>query len=186
MNKEDLEQQIKCIEIALKSHENGVKVSKEKLVELKEQLENYGKRWKPKNGETYWCLTAGGLYEHIFGSGDKCDELYYNIGNCFKTYDEAKKSMDRRLAEQDILNMCDSTDTDIITKSYWYINIKVTASDGWDADGLFHIFHQRFYVRESSDDDAATPYRFSTAENCQKAIDTLGEEKLKLIFRIKE
>ena len=119
MNKEEIEQQIKCIEVALKSHENGVKVSKEKLAVLKEQLETVGKRWKPKNGETCWCLTAGGLYEHIFGSGDKCDELYYNIGNCFKTYDEAKKSMDRRLAEQELLDMCDFQDAALgIKKGY--------------------------------------------------------------------
>ena len=59
-------------------------------------------------------------------------------------------------------------------------------------DGIYWICFDNhdntFKVNHFADDDRiiSTPYRFKTEKSCAKAIDKLGKEKLKLIFRIKE
>lgn len=173
MNKQEIEQQIKCIEVALKSHENGVKVSKEKLVELKEQLETVGKRWKPKAKECYY-------YKDSIGRCDSClcDNPYsfivndrFKQGNCFKTEAECLKSIARDEAEQELLDMCDFQDAALGIKKGYEI--------------VYELEDKRFFWNWFQY-NARTQYRFASEESCQKAIDTLGVDKLKLIFRIED
>lgn len=122
------------------------------------------KRWKPKDGETYWYLYSDGTFERGFWILQNAILLgRYKIGNCFKSKKDAQKELDRRLAEQELLDMCDNSG---VIEIGFDIDNREFCAMGEDSDYLF------------------SPYRFATEESAQKAIDTLGEEKLKLIFRI--
>lgn len=86
------------------------------------------------------------------------------IGKCFKTDEEAQKELDCRLSEQELLDMC-------------------------DFDGRVELCYDEHSECFEADDSSElpyyhSPYRFSSKESCEKAIEQLGTEKLKLIFRI--
>ena len=47
--------------------------------------------WKPKKGEPYWYYSAGWKEATLMQCEDNlCDMLYWKIGNCFRTEEEAK------------------------------------------------------------------------------------------------
>lgn len=122
------------------------------------------KRWKPKDGNVYYGVTGDGIIKTLIWNTDVVDYGYYKIGNCFKTEEEAQKELDRRFAEQELLDFC-------------------------DFDGRVELCYDEHAECFEADDGSElpyyySPYRFATKESCQKAIDTLGDEKLKLIFRI--
>lgn len=135
-------------------------------MELKKHIGDTNKkvrRWKPKNGDDYYGVTGDGNIKSIIWNTDVVDCGYYQIGNCFKTEEEAQKELDRRFAEQELLDFCD-----------WDVTEPYHIAYGRHED----IFHPTLYM------GAYCPYRFASEESAQKAIDTLGTEKLKLIFRI--
>lgn len=48
------------------------------------------KPWKPKTGEPYWYYSAGWKEANFMHcEDDLCDMLYWKVGNCFKTKEEA-------------------------------------------------------------------------------------------------
>lgn len=121
------------------------------------------RRWKPKDGNVYYGVTGDGIIKTLIWNTDVVDYGYYKIGNCFKTEEEAQKELDRRLAEQELLAFCD-----------------------WDVREPYQI---SYYISEMGFKPVSfmgcdSPYRFASEESCQKVIDVLGTEKLKLIFRI--
>lgn len=74
-----------------------------------------------------------------------------------------RRELERMIAEQELLNLCDWK-TGMV--HFIYYNL---ANKFFDTDWCFTF---------------TSPYRFASEESAQKAIDTLGTEKLKLIFRI--
>lgn len=48
-------------------------------------------QWKPKDGEEYWTVIVGiTIYKlKLTWVGEEADEIRYELGNCFRTYDEA-------------------------------------------------------------------------------------------------
>lgn len=148
--------------------DNLIKKYQELIERLKEeQNTDVSKkvRWKPKDGELCYFITATGCIGNFyFSSKDSLNCKHYKIGNCFKTKEEAQKELDRRIAEQELLDMCD-WDRDIV-----YCVIYNQNSERFDVN-LYNTF-------------IPAPYRFASIESAQKAIDTLGAEKLKLVFRI--
>lgn len=123
------------------------------------------KRWKPKDGDVVWFINDNGDLEEMTYIGD-VDELALKIGNCFKTKEEAQKERDRRIAEQELLDLADGSSND----KTWY-EIEYTPYDDCFTFGQYGTV-------------TSSCFRFATAESCDKAINELGREKLKLIFRI--
>lgn len=139
----------------------------EEYMELKKQaMATTTKRWKPSLGDTFFLITTTTHIDsmrYLTGNSDVCEKIF-KTGNCFRTREEAQKELDRRLAEQEILDLCD-----------------------WDGEIVYYILYNP--ISESFDINLyntfiPTPYRFASEESVKKAIDTLGTEKLKLIFRI--
>lgn len=123
------------------------------------------KRWKPKNNEKYFYITPDFKLNAEYFEG-QFDEECWGGGNCFKTKEQAQKELDRRLAEQELLDMCD-----------WKCGLPRYEID-------FDVNSDIFLVFGDLGSLISSPYRFSSEESCQQALDTLGTEKLKLIFRI--
>lgn len=148
--------------------ENLIKQGQELLEKMKENniadASKKVERWKPKYGDHYYYIDSfGDVGEAYYDTNAYGDLFRYKTGNHFKTEEEAHKELDRRLAEQELLDMCD--DSGVIEIGFDIDNREFCAM-GEDSDYLF------------------SPYRFATEESAKKAIYTLGEDKLKLIFRI--
>ena len=139
----------------------------DEYMELKKQVADATKkvRWKPKEGEPYWHIYDDGTIDYDFWTSEN-DILLgrYKLGNCFETEGEAQKELDRRIAERELLDLCDWEGEE----SAYFIEYN-------DKRDVFYWDWFNFIY---------SPYRFATDESVKKAIDTLGEEKLKLIFRI--
>jgi len=78
-----------------------------------------------------------------------------------------RRELERMIAEQELLDMVDAKMSDENCK--WLIE--------YDPRGPVFYPNNAFFR-------FTTPLLFSSKEYCQKAIDTLGTDKLKLIFRI--
>lgn len=150
--------------------ENFIKQGQELLEKMKEEcisdVSKKVKRWKPKDGDVYYGVVADGTIKRITWDNDIVDCGYYKMGNCFKTEEEALKELDRRFAEQELLDMCDGSSDD---------DYRVEIGYDRDAD-LFETGQYGGML--------GSCYHFASVKSAQKAIDTLGTDKLKLIFRI--
>lgn len=146
--------------------EKSLEWHKRKIAELEEALkQSENKRWFPKKDEEYYGIGSR-FVEPFHNYGEECTKDMYSINNVFKTREEAKKELSRRKAETELLDMCDWTS---------------------DCDRMWIIFYNRYTSEFGIDyfcSHQHTPYCFASEESARKAIDTLGEEKLKLIFRI--
>lgn len=149
-----------------KKIEKSLEWHKRKIAELEEALkDSESKRWFPKKDEEYYGIFHNEVLKYA-NHNEKCTKNMYSVNNVFKTKEEAEKELSRRKAETELLDMCDWTP---------------------DCDRMWVIFHDKntshfdvdyYFSRQHA------PYNFASEESAQKAIDTLGEEKLKLIFRI--
>lgn len=150
------------IRIITKEQYNEYMELKKQFVDATKKVE----RWKPKDGGTYWIITGNGKVEWQPWDGSKWDMGFYNLHNCFETEEQAQKELDRRLAEQELLDLVDGSVND----------------DEW-VEIEYEPDNDRFTI-DCYSTITTSCYRFASRESCQKAIDTLGTEKLKLIFRI--
>ena len=73
------------------------------IIELLEDVvnsvnEKYGipKRWRAKEGEKYFLVSMNGLIEFKIEVDDACCKLRYDLGNYFKTKEEAQKVIDSK------------------------------------------------------------------------------------------
>lgn len=76
-----------------------------------------------------------------------------------------RRELERMIAEQKLLDLCDWEKE---TNLAWSI---IYSIERGEFDVVYHHYSQ---------------YRFASEESARKAIDTLGKEKLKLIFRIED
>lgn len=60
--------------------------------------EEYGvpKRWRAEGGERYFLVSMNGLIEFKIEVDDACCKLRYDLGNYFKTKEEAQKVIDSK------------------------------------------------------------------------------------------
>lgn len=123
-----------------------------------------GGRWKPEHGDWYYAVGAVGGVFHWGWEDNEDDRGAYSIGNVFRTKEEAEKALARQKAIVELEDLCD-----------WEEGIAYCIFYDQDAE-LFD-----WSTREST---VLAPWRFATEESVRHAIETLGEQKLKLIFRI--
>lgn len=53
------------------------------------------KPWKPKEGEQYWLVLPSGEITYLYWHPWKFSIVLYKIGNCYRTYEEAKANRDK-------------------------------------------------------------------------------------------
>lgn len=125
--------------------------------------------WKPEDGERYYYINSRVVVDlDYYCSNYDDDELRIRIGNVFKTEEEAEKMIKKlqiinTLKELSNIDFNDSnSDKYVIYYSTNYNNIMI---------------NKHSIVKE-------LPFNiyFKTKEDCQKAIDTIGEENLKKYY----
>jgi hypothetical protein len=143
------------------------------LDELRKKYEELGKMIKsfeeqqkeaefPKEGDTYYLINSNGSI-HLETYELAYDEEVYSIGNCFRTKEEAEFAVEQRkvIAE---MKRCDGV---------WKVKR--------DSEGEYclRFSYARTIVKDVSFSYAEYPEMwFPTEEAAQKAIDTIGEERL--------
>lgn len=146
--------------------EKSLEWHKRKIAKLEEALkEPERRRWFPKEEEQYYGISGRGV-ETYHNINEECTKDMYSINNIFKTREEVEKEYARRKAETELLDMCD-----------WTSNCDKMYVISYDKS-ISNFSVDYCWVRQY------TPYLFASGESARKAIDTLGEDKLKLIFRI--
>jgi hypothetical protein len=163
----------------LVAFKNGDKVEPEKIFEGYasdllasdwEYITYKGNIWKPNDGDFYYYVSSTGhlaCERFLIYSNDDNNKLAFN--NVFKTAQDAKKMIEKikiinRLRELSNINF----GNDINQLKY---------SIGYDIDTKKVCTSMNRFTR-------IIPFEiyFKTTEDCQKAIDTIGEENLKKYY----
>ena len=125
--------------------------------------------WKPEFGEKYYYITTSGdVAYNTFNTS--LDEYRLSFRNVFKTAEEARKMVEKlkiinKLRELSNINFNDDCKKEHYVISYNNESKKIICD-------VHHL-----YIRE-------LPFNiyFATEEDCQKAIETIGEDNLKKYY----
>ena len=133
-----------------------------------EEKEN-NKSWKPKEGEAYYVIDRSGIILVTNNVEFDMDRRAIELGNCFKTKEKALHMLEKikiinKLRELSNFNFGD----DINAIKY---------SIGYDVDTKKVCPNMNRFTRIMPFD-----VYFKTATDCQKAIDTIGEDNLKKYY----
>lgn len=142
----------------------------EKYEEPKE--EKVSGRWKPAINEDYWYLSGAGDAHCTDNCNYAVDKLRFAIGNYFKNKKEAEFEIERLKVIAELKKFAESDDVWNGETNHYYLYFSVNS-------GEILIDYNTHYNR-------ADIY-FTSKEIAQKAIETVGEDRIKKYYlRIKE
>lgn len=157
-----------------------IEISDESYEAFKKQFVTKDKAilWKPEIGQPYHYINSAGGVEFSHWTNLYRENYYYDIGNTFKTKEEAQEALDtgwvaKRKAEVKILRFIAENDLE----------------RDWEAGepnyGLYYHNREREfdYLSLSNDRHSILPY-FKSREDAQKVIDAMTPE-LKILFGVK-
>lgn len=149
--------------------ENLTQDERDILLNLIEKANGESKVWKPE--KNYWLIDNSGVCNFNYND-DSTDKFLYNIGNCFKTKEEAEFAVEKlkvitefkRFALEN--NKCELDWNDEFQEKYSiYYNVKKRKID---------IEYWCIYKEN-------TIY-FSSKEIAERAIKAIGEDRLKKYY----
>ena len=142
--------------------ENLSQEEREQLLKLVEKGQKPVEREWPQEGEEYFVSDSDGtgLIEPYTWRDDKFDHYHWQIGDCFRTKEEAEWYREHLKVCAELRRMADGKVKDGVRVELNY-NIE---------GGVSALRYCKFQ---------ACPYIFATRESAKKAIDTIGAERLK-------
>lgn len=165
---------MKTKEQLLKEKENilkNIEKRKGRIAQIERELKELeNKKWKPKDGERYYVIDITGVVSDRFNNFITVTDSALAIGNCFKTEEEAEFAVERLKVLEELkefsYEFSDEEWNDLFIDKYFicydcsksYINIS--------------------YAHKLK---IANIY-FKTREAARKAIDKIGEERLKKYY----
>ena len=161
--------------------ENNITVNMENLSEKeREQLMKLiqksngskGKMWKPEDNEKYFYVSGRGVINICRWINDTTDNGCYEIGNCFKTKEEADFALEKLKVEAELRRFAEENNE-------YKIDWKNRNQNKW------FIYYN--YVMKNIGVVYDTVLRthciyFSSKEIAEQAIDYIGEERLKKYY----
>lgn len=127
------------------------------------------RNWQPKQWEIYYSILANGSIDYtIYDSNNRIDKQRLSSGNCFKTREEAQCMLEK-IKIINKLRKLSNIDCDDINELKYSI--------GYDIDTKKVCPNMNRFTR-------IIPFEvyFKTREDCQKAIEIIGEENLKKYY----
>lgn len=130
------------------------------------------KVWKPKPQEMYYFLAGDGTPTAKYNLDDGSVEKFISIGNCFETGEEAKHMVEKLKVIKELKELS---------------NIKFNMSDYVKNNRIYYIaydFTQNRIVPLFDNISRNIPFNvyFSTKEDCEEAIKTIGEDRIKKYY----
>lgn len=150
MNKEEMIEQIDDL--------------KQKLEELEKQVNSIeiegikeGVRWKPEYDKKYYFLSDSGSITFTYWFNLICDSFRFNIGNCFKTQQEAEEYKENLITKQALkdlaleLNNGVEIDWNDLTQQKFYLEcapiqnkLDDNFANGWVISGTIFCLNEDF------------------------------------------
>lgn len=123
--------------------------------------------WKPQRGETYYSIDRCGRIFETNNVEYDTDKRAIRFGNCFKTKEKAEH-MAKKIK--------------LINQLQELSNIKFSENKG--KYFIYYNFRENRVLCTETNYVKIIPFEvcFKTREDCQKAIDTIGEENLKKYY----
>ena len=155
-----------------------IEISDESYEAFKKQFVTKDKAilWKPNVGEGHYYLTIEGLAYNTTGWNTIHDRYCYELGNIFKTKEEAQEALDtgwvaKRKAEVKLLRFIAENDLEGSNEDDRYVMF-------YDPDdGIFRSAKARWVSRGDA-------IHFKSMSDAQKVIDAMTPE-LKILFGVK-
>lgn len=137
-----------------------------------EIIEEESKIWKPKDGEEYYVINAESEIEKRYWNNDEYDIGSYQMGNCFKTKEEAEKEKEKIIIKKKLERYAEEHNTEKID---------------WDnpKQSKYHIEiynNNKINIWESNRVKHMNQVYFTSGEICKEAIEEIGEENIKKLF----
>jgi len=133
---------------------------------------------RPKDGDEYYLIGSYGKisYEHFF-SKNIVDIMRLDIGNCYKTKEEAEQALEKMKVMAELKRLAD--------RSWKEAGVEID----WSVD-----MTPKYFVRCNMEDDNVlvdnnysvkniNEFYFHSEEKAKEAIDKIGEERLKSVFK---
>lgn len=136
--------------------------------ELNKQEESKKGRWKPELHDEYYCIDSTGAICVVSWEDWETDKIRYALCNCFKTTEEAEFAVEQLKVSAELKEYADDIEWNGKNK-HWCIE-----SDANDR----HIYVDTYnYIIK-------VPFNiyFSSQKQAEKAIDAIGEERLKKYY----
>lgn len=139
---------------------NRIEELEKELAELKSKVKE-GPKF-PEYGDIYWCIDSEGIvYVNTF-EGIQADRNILEIGNMFKTKEQAEFVVAKLKVEAELRNLSDSWDLE---------KTQYTFSFNWEV-GEFEIDYPDYNQYPGS-------YYFDSLDSWEQAIESVGEDRIK-------
>lgn len=149
--------------------ENLSQEEREQPLKLVEKGEKPVEREWPQEGDSYYRLTSDDYIVKERWYGDEVDCFRYDIGNCFRTEEEAEWYREHLKVCAELRRMADG---------------KVEYGAWCD---LSYYFCEDHILVCTQSDGIGNPYTFASTLRARRAIDTIGKERLKKYwFRVED
>ena len=172
MNNKELMQKISELE-------NIITQSKQKIEELKIEVENNKKKkegWKPDIDEKYYYISKHGyVYDHIFADDD-IDNGLLNNKNCFKTPKEAEEETLAERLYRELKQFANNNNKD---------NIRWNDEDQWKYNIVLIHNTKQISVFSTIDCQVQNAVYFTERETALEAIE-LFRKDLEAYYNIKQ
>ena len=145
----------------LEELENKIKKLSDEIERLKAEKNEV---WKPKCGDKYWLLSHIGYVVQVRWSGDDYEDNIYAIGNAFRTQEEAEFRAEQLKVEAELRRFArpfEENEQNVILKYAHDTNKLLTGH---------HLYSQYGNIY------------FDSEEVAYKAIETVGEERIKKYY----
>lgn len=134
------------------------------------------KVWKPEYKEDYFVIETNGNVECYIWNDDEQDQNLYEIGNCYKTNEEAEFVIEKRKVETELQRFADEHND--------YFNIYDENCNKYYIS--YFVCDDCLYINFSNIHLVGNITYFSSEEITRQAIKTIGEDRIKkYIFGIK-
>ena len=128
------------------------------------------RNWQPKQSEIYYSILANGSIDYTtYDSNNRIDKQRLSSGNCFKTGEEAQCMLEKIKIINQLRKMSNiSFEGNTETKKWFVV---------YDCD-CQKIGYNYMYTNKIA------PFNiyFASKEDCQKVIETIGEDNLKKYY----
>ena len=146
----------------LEELENKINELASEIERLKEEKED--EVWKPKDGEWYWFISHSGEGLTTVWHGDIVDQSRYALGNVFKTEEEAEFRTKQIKVEAELRRFSrpfkSGSENYTLGYRHLYDKIEVTFFEAIQCGNVY----------------------FPSKEIAQKAIDTVGKDRIKKYY----
>lgn len=139
---------------------NRIEELEKELLELKELVKE--QQEFPQSGERYWYNNGGGMVNSCFWKSEQLDLNRYRIGNMFKTEKEAEFAIEKLKVEAELRKF---------SRPFEY--------GDWNFEILWNNHENNIELDWSGYVVRQSVIYFESGEIAEKAIESVGEERIK-------